>query len=273
MISIITSVHNQLEMNKLFYDTLKQNSRLPFELIVIDNHSTDGSREYFQQRADCLIANDGNYSYPHCQNQGIARARYDLLAFFNNDILVCEGWDQKILRIMETRGLEAISFATNDHLENREVQRRLHKRWKRRKFLMQTLMGTSRKSLEWMVRLTYGNFPEFCRRRFEKFSDQVIEGFSGSCILLKRSALDKIGAWDERIQAADFDLYFRTKERAMQYHDIKPLHLALGVYMHHFQRLTLRSDRLPAFIDQDRIISLKDKWGERTELLYKDVIG
>lgn len=273
MISIITSVHNQLEMNKLFYETLKKNATLPFELIVIDNGSTDGSREYFQGKADRVIANPGNYSYPHCQNQGIAVARYGYLAFFNNDILVPRGWDKKILEIMDARGIEAISFATNDHLENKQVQRTLYKKWKRRKFLAQALMGTGRKSLLWMVRMTYGDLAQFCARRYEKFGDQVIEGFSGSCILLNGSVIEKIGTWDERIQAADFDLFFRIKERAATHHDIQPMQLALGVYVHHFQRLTLRSHNVPEFADQQNIIPLKEKWGDRMDALYKDVIG
>ncbi|MEP6952168.1 MAG: glycosyltransferase [Ginsengibacter sp.] len=58
MISILTSVHNQLDMNKLFYETLKKNTSLPFELIVIDNNSTDGSREFFKEKPDILITND-----------------------------------------------------------------------------------------------------------------------------------------------------------------------------------------------------------------------
>ncbi len=50
-------------MNELFYETLKKNTSLPFELIVIDNNSTDGSLEFFKERADILIANNANYSY------------------------------------------------------------------------------------------------------------------------------------------------------------------------------------------------------------------
>ena len=55
MISIVTSVHNQLHMNKLFFETLQKNSALPFQLIVIDNNSTDGSKEFFKDKADFFI--------------------------------------------------------------------------------------------------------------------------------------------------------------------------------------------------------------------------
>ena len=273
MISIITSVHNQLAMNKLFYETLKQNSSLPFELIAIDNNSTDGSRAFLKDNADILIANDGNYSYPHCQNQGIAVATYDYLAFFNNDILVSKEWDKKILQIMNDQEIDVISFATNDHLESKKKQVRFHKKWKKIKFFVRALSGTGKKSLMQMVKLMYGNFDKFCAERYGEFQDSVIEGFSGSCIIIKKSALDKIGLWDERMQVADFDLFFRVKERSMQYKDIKPMQLALGVYIHHFQRLTLRSKNVATFRDQQNIISLKEKWADKTELLYKDVIG
>lgn len=260
-------------MNKLFYETLKKNTSFPFELIVIDNNSTDGSKEFFMDKADKFISNKENYSYPHCQNQGIEVAQYDYLAFFNNDILVSKNWDPKILQIMNDQAIEVISCATNDHLENKTIQRKLNKKWKRIKYVLRAISGTDIKTLNWMVKLMYGDFDKFCAKRYETFKDSVIEGFSGSCILIKKSALRKIGIWDERLQVADFDLFFRTKERSIQYHDIKPMQLALGVYVHHFQRLTLRSGNPVSFADEKKIISLKQKWGDKVETLYKDVIG
>ena len=273
MISIITSVHNQRDMNKLFYETLQKNTSLPFELIVIDNNSTDGSREFFREKADILINNDGNYSYPHCMNQGIAHAKFEYLAFFNNDILLPGSWDKKILQIMTDKEIEVISFATNDHLENKMVQRKLHKKWKKIKYLLRALFGTDKRTLQWMVKLMYGDFDKFCRDRYQTFKDAVIEGFSGSCILIKKTAFEKIGLWDERMQAADFDLFFRVKTRSINHTDIKSVQLALGIYVHHFQRLTLRSKNLPSFVDGHNIISLKEKWGDKTESLYRDVMG
>ncbi len=273
MFTIITSVYNQLDMNKLFYETLKKNTSLPFELIVIDNNSNDGTREFFSEKADVLITNEENFSYPYCQNQGIRSAKFEYLAFFNNDILVSKNWDKKILKIMTEKEIDVISFATNDHLENKRLQRKLHKKWKKIKYTLRALFGTGITTLQWMVKLMYGDFDKFCAKRFAKFQDAVIEGFSGSCILVKKSALEKIGMWDERMQVADFDLFFRVKERSINYNDIKPVQLALGVYFHHFQRLTLRSKNLPLFADQKNIISLKEKWGDKVESLYANVIG
>lgn len=81
MISIITAVHNQLSMNQFFVKHLQKATRNRYELIVIDNASTDGSADFFESVGATVIRNAVNYSYPYCQNQGIAKARHDWLAF------------------------------------------------------------------------------------------------------------------------------------------------------------------------------------------------
>lgn len=260
MISIITSVYNQLGVNQLFVEYLRHHTHHPYELIIIDNNSTDGSREFFEQHADVVIANPTNYSYPYCQNQGIKAAKYELLAFLNNDILVSPDWDKHMLEVMDKHGLEIASFATNDHLESRQAQKKLNRRWKRIKYPIKAILGTSKTSLHLMARLMYGNFEQFCQQRFQKFGLTIKEGFSGSCIMMKRSALEKVGLWDERIQAADFDLFLRAKDRSLQQGDIKPMMLATGIYIHHYQRLTAKAT-YPRFADADKLISLQQKWG------------
>jgi hypothetical protein len=84
---------------------------------------------------------------------------------------------------------------------------------------------------------------------------------------MKKSALEKIGPWDERIYAADFDLYLRSKVRNASVGDLKPVHTALGVFNHHFIRLTLDS-KPPVFKDKANLISLDEKWGKETVAAY-----
>lgn len=51
-LSIITAIHNGLPMNRLFWKALTENTQTPFELIIIDNHSTDGSEDFFKALGD-----------------------------------------------------------------------------------------------------------------------------------------------------------------------------------------------------------------------------
>ncbi len=269
MISIIAAVHNQLGMNKLFVETIKKYTHHKYELVIIDNCSTDGSREFYRAHADVLIENDKNYSYSYCQNQGIEAASYDKLAFLNNDLIVSPNWDKRIVEIQNIHELDIISFASNDRLESVEATRRLRNSWKRIKNPLQ-LISTSTRNLKLMHRLMYGNWISYCQNRYNKFEDGVKEGFSGSCIFANRAALAKLNNWDKRIISADFDLYCKTKKRYLEVGDIKPIHIALGVFMHHYTRLTFKSN-YPPFADKDDIITFKEKWGDEAERLLVDV--
>jgi len=64
MISIITAVHNQLAVNRVFLDTLQKKTSTPYELIIVDNHSTDGSLEFFEQAGATIIKNPENQCSP-----------------------------------------------------------------------------------------------------------------------------------------------------------------------------------------------------------------
>ena len=90
--------------------------------------------------------------------------------------------------------------------------------------------------------------------------------------MMRRKAIEKIGLWDERIQGADFDLYIRSKKRNIEHYDIKPVHMALGVFIHHYIRLTVKSTRAP-FADKDNMISNEEKWGvEKMKEYCSDII-
>lgn len=114
------------------------------------------------------------------------------------------------------------------------------------------------------------NWSAFFNERMVDFKYKIVEGFVGNMVLMTRRAIELIGPWDERIQTADFDLYLRSKIRARDHGDIKPLCIALDVFVHHYIRLTL-GDGYPPYVDKDRLISLKDKWTAEDLRLVDDV--
>jgi len=259
MISIITAIYNQISMNKLFLEYLKRYTFNKFELIIIDNGSTDGSADFFDNNGAVVIRNDGNYSYPHCMNQGIAMAKYDNLVFLNNDLLVSKDWDKKALEIMDLHGLEIASCCATDRVESNEATYRSQKKWKYIRNPLLFLFGPRYYNLKLMHYLHCGNWEVFTKKRYQLFGNRIKEGIAGSNVFMKRSALDKIGIWDPRIQSADFDLFIRTKLRNENAADIKPISIILGLYFHHFIRLTSKSS-YPPFKDLANIISIKEKW-------------
>lgn len=264
MISIITAIHNQLAMNKLFINSLKRYTLSEYELIIIDNNSTDGSRELFEQQGAKIIRNPQNYSYPYCQNQGIREASGEVLAFFNNDIILSQGWDVRLLDVIGKDGHDVVSFATIDFCRLKRETRKYSCRWKRIKYPLLLLLGRSVFSLRLMFNLMYWKgWNRFTQKMFEKHHYEMQQGFSGSVIAMTRQGLDKIGFWDERIQSADWDTYARCRQRHAEVGDIKPLCIISGIYIHHYQRLTLKSSRKPiVFADQKNMMSFDDKWGK-----------
>lgn len=258
MISIITAIYNQLNINRIFWEYLKKYTHNNFELIIVDNGSNDGSVEFYRSIGAMVIKNGANYSYPYCQNKGIDLAKYDYLAFLNNDIIVSPDWDLRIINNMQKNELHIATACGIENVENRKETRRIKNRWKLYRNLLK-VFGHSVFNLKLTHRLMYGNWESFCYNRFVKFEGMTKEGFVGSAIVMRRNAIEKVGLWDERIQAADYDLYLRSKKRAIEYRDIKPMMICLDVFVHHYIRITLNA-KPPEFVDKVNLIQLEQKW-------------
>ncbi|MBA4303079.1 MAG: glycosyl transferase [Sphingobacteriaceae bacterium] len=259
MLSVITVVHNHKAMNKLFWAYLKRYTYHPFELVVIDNASTDGSGKLFEAAGAKVLRNEKNFAYPVTQNQGAALATGDYLAFVNNDVLVSRHWDKHLLHIMQAHHLDIISPSSTDRAESREATLQMRRRWKWLRYLCSPL-GNGSWGLQTKHRMMYGPWDKFCSDRLQMHQNEVLEGFAGHTLLMHRSALTKLGAWDERILQADFDLYLRSLQRWELVGDIKPIAVAKGVFVHHYGRLTMRSHP-NAWVPTQPIIEIEDKWG------------
>jgi glycosyltransferase involved in cell wall biosynthesis len=270
MISVITAIYNQRAMNELFWEKLKQYTHYPFELIIVDNGSTDGSADFFESVGAKVIRNSANFSYPHTQNQGIAVAQYDNLAFLNNDIIVSPDWDKYLLASMARNGLEVATVCGIEQVENFNATKKLKRRWKKVKNVL-GLFGYSSFMLKLMHRLMYGNWEKFCSARRSAFPGAIKEGFVGNTVMIHRNALAKIGLWDEKIQEADFDLYLRTKQRADQFSDIKPVHICLDVFVHHYIRLSSSNGSYPPFVDRANLISIDEKWPASARAAFDNI--
>lgn len=263
MISIITAIYNQLPMNRLYLESIRKSTRSDWELIIIDNGSTDGSAEFFENAGGNVkvIRNNANYSYPHCQNQGIDAAKGEIYAFLNNDIMLSDGWDLHLKEILGKDGFEAVTLSSNDNMLNIEEAKKINRKFKRIKYPLMKLFKTKEWTLRLMLKATYGDFNRFCDDLWQRDGLNTKIGFAGSAVVMTKRGIGLLGRWDETQQGGDFDLYMRSIKRFEEVGDVKPLSLVGGIYHHHFSRLTVKAT-YPEYADIDNLRRIEDKWGE-----------
>lgn len=80
-----------------------------FELIVVDNGSSHKECvKYLQDKADVYVRNAKNEGYPQGVNQGLRLATGDYIAVCNNDIVVEEGWLNKLAAVVDRPDIGAV---------------------------------------------------------------------------------------------------------------------------------------------------------------------
>jgi glycosyltransferase involved in cell wall biosynthesis len=103
--SIIIPCWNQLAFTQQCFNALKNHTRLPWELIVIDNGSTDGTAVYLSGVRDMaavpvtIVSNTQNLGFPAAVNQGLQLARGEYLVLLNNDVVVTDGWLDQLIAL------------------------------------------------------------------------------------------------------------------------------------------------------------------------------
>ena len=74
-VSIVIATCNLLGFTRLCIDYIRKNTIIPYELVIVDNGSTDGTREYFGELSKKLdvnyLRNEKNLGPIIAINQGI----------------------------------------------------------------------------------------------------------------------------------------------------------------------------------------------------------
>ena len=127
--SIIIPVFNQLEYTKECIRSILDRSTYPnYEIIVVDNGSTDGTEEFCQ----ALMSSTSNFTYyRYDENQGFSKAcnqgakisSGEYLVFLNNDTIVTKGWLKTLVSSIESDSNIGIigpklAYPTNNTIDN-----------------------------------------------------------------------------------------------------------------------------------------------------------
>ena len=258
-LSVIVAVKSQLSHNELFLETLKASGTMRTELIMVDNSSTDGSAELFRRAGARVIPTGGNSCYPEAMNLGLAEARGDYVGFLNNDLVLSPGWDEGLIAALNRHRLSVVSPIGIERMPSQELTRAVQERWRVVKRRIRPIRTAD--DLRLAVHTMYGDWNVFCQQVKAAFKDQMVSGIVGSCVVSKTQFMQAIGGWDTRVQAADWDLYLRLRERADTVGDIHPPMVVGWVYAHHYVQATRRGKRTP-FTCTHPSLTVQEKWGQ-----------
>ena len=102
MLSIVTLTWDQLHLTKKFVESVKKNTDIPYELIIVDNGSSDSTQKYIRQQADKYHFFDYNTGFSRGFNKGISLASKEYIAICNNDTEFPANWFQRLIQSFDS---------------------------------------------------------------------------------------------------------------------------------------------------------------------------
>jgi GT2 family glycosyltransferase/Flp pilus assembly protein TadD/cytidylate kinase/SAM-dependent methyltransferase len=260
--SIIILTHNQLEYTKKCIESIFQSTETPFELIVVDNGSSDGSVAYLEsdvrgwRRTEdggqgrrksriTIIKNKENLGFAVGNNQGMAEAKGEYILLLDNDVVVTPGWLSRMISCAERQKEIGIvgpmtNFAPGPQLDFSVA------------YDTERLVGLN----EYAEDVAINNFHK--RRRVLR-----VVAF---CMLIKRSVVNMIGGMDDRYGPGNFeddDFSLRTALSGFQ------SWIAQDCYIHHFGNRTFVGEGIDYNESLHRNRELfKKKWNMSHSMLY-----
>ena len=100
-VSILIPVHNKVELTRACLDSVfaTADARIPVEIIVTDDCSSDATADYLASLGERIrvISNPARRCFGENMNQAAREARGEFLCLLNNDTIVTPGWLGKLV--------------------------------------------------------------------------------------------------------------------------------------------------------------------------------
>jgi glycosyltransferase involved in cell wall biosynthesis len=99
-VAIFTLTMERLDYTKRMYKSMTKNAGYKFDWFVVDNASTDGTKEWLEGKVKVAFANSENYGISKGSNQALDMIgdKYDIIIKVDNDCeFLTEGWLKEIV--------------------------------------------------------------------------------------------------------------------------------------------------------------------------------
>lgn len=230
-VSIIVCVHNALDDVRRCLHAVWRHTRMPYELIVVDDGSHEETASWLREalvgQQATLIRNDSAGGYTRAANQGLRAAVGSYAVLLNSDTEVTPAWLDGMVEcarsgkriglvgpLSNTASWQSIPSLFDEHGDWAENP------------LPQGVDAT-----EWARLL----------RRYGTRSYPRLDFINGFCLLIKREVLDRVGLFDETRFGEGYgeenDYAFRVRRAGFE------LAVADDVYVYHHQSRSYSHER------------------------------
>lgn len=236
-ISIVILTYNSIQDLPRCLNSIKEKTKVSYEIIVVDNNSTDGTREYLQnaQLEIQIILNSENVGFASGCNIGIKAATGEYVVLLNPDTVVTKDWLKRML-VHFKHGVGAVGPISN-------------------------FVGGYQSFPHHYAKTDLGeiNPDSFATKIYKqnKGKSLATKLLIGFCLMVKRETIEKIGVLDEDFFFGNEDLEYSLRLRLNGY----TLAIATDVFIYHKpgELRSIESMRISNESSQKSQIVLKSK--------------
>ena len=222
LVSIIILSFNTLKFTRRTIESIISSTKFPYEIIVVDNASRDGSVEYLKfiskkYKNIKVLYNKVNNGFSAGNNQAVKYANGDYIMILNSDVLVFDGWLSSLVETLNSHKKVGAVGTLSNSISGRQ-----------------------------QIKTTYKNEDEYIK--FAKVLNKKNKGkilprrrLAGFAILLKKDLYKKISGFDEDYEIGNFeDDDFSLKIAKEGY----ALMVDESVLIHHYGSQSFKSNNL-----------------------------
>lgn len=236
MTSIIVPTYNAKELLSSCIRSIQLYTAVPYEIIVVDNGSTDGTAEWCKEQMLNVVQLPSNQGFPAACNAGLAAAAGDTLLLLNNDVIVSHNWLPCMLACLNSSADTGIVGPMANVASGKQKRKADYRTI--RQFHLRAKRYNKHNPKRW----------------------RPMRRIVGLCFLFKREVLEKIGNLDEAFTPGyyeDDDYCYRARRAGFR------LKMAGNVMVHHYGSVSFRREyrlRRSRLLAENRMKFIQ-KWG------------
>ena len=245
--SIIIPTYNRKDLLLQCLDSIEAHTSSPYEIIVVDNGSEDGTAEAVRRRRRPirLTVHNQNLGFARAINTGLMMAKGRYIVLLNNDVLVTERWLDQLLHCLNQHPDAAAVGPVTNYISGEQQ--------------ISVPYGEDIAAMQAYAAAHNVTDPAKWRE-----TDRLV----GFCLAFPRSTFEQIGYFDEGYAIGNYEDDDWVARLRLQG---KKQVIAGDTFIHHYGSMTMKGlgERGFAEVDARNHDFFAEKWGELHSLYLR----